>query len=70
MLATTPGLLAPCEAKKPIASQTSRSGSLDRMTWAHLRPGRFQALEAEVAVTVCAAAAGEVGAYGMCRRPG
>ena len=70
MLATTPGLLAPCEAKKPISSQTSRSGSLDKMTWAHLRPGRFQALDAEVAVSVCAAAAGEVAAYGRCRCPG
>ena len=40
------------------------------MTWAHLRPGRFQALEAEVAVSVCAAAAGEVAAYGSVPLPG
>ena len=60
MLATTPGLLAPWAAKNPISSQRCRSGSLDRMTWAHLRPGRFQAFEADVAVSVWAAAVSEV----------
>ena len=62
MLATTPGLLAPCEAKNPISSQRCRSGALVRITWAHLRPGRFHAFEADVAVRACAAAASEVDA--------
>src|SRR6185312_13172582 len=56
MLAATPGLLAPCAAKNPISSQHCRSASLVRMTCAHLRPGKFQPFEAEVAVRVCAAA--------------
>jgi hypothetical protein len=41
----------------PTRSQTSASGALLMISWAHFRPGRFQALEAEVAVTVCAAVA-------------
>ena len=69
MLATTPGLLAPCEAKNPIASQRCRSGSLVTMTWAHLRPGRFHAFEPDITVTACAAAASEMVAYGMWRIP-
>src|SRR6266699_3182666 len=56
MFATTPGLLAPCDANGPISSHSCRSGSLVRMTSAHLRPGRFQALEADVAVSVYPAA--------------
>lgn len=70
MLATTPGLLAPCEANGPISSHCLRSGSLVRITTAHLRPGRFHALEADVEVSVWVAAASEVDAYGMCRCPG
>ncbi len=34
-----------------------------------MRPGRFQAFDAEVAVTVCAAAASDDAAYGRCTRP-
>ena len=70
MLAATPGLLAPCAAKKPISSQRCRSASLVRMTCAHLRPGRFHPFEAEVAVRVCAAAVSDVDAYGTWRVPG
>src|SRR5260370_11428035 len=70
MLAATPGLLAPCGAKNPIASQRSLSGSLVRITWAHLRPGRFHAFDADVAVRAWAAAASDVDAQGMWRSPG
>ena len=70
MLATTPGLLAPCDAKTLISPQVRRSGSLLRMIWAHLSPGRFQPFEAEVAVSVCEAAVSDVDAYGTWRCPG
>ena len=36
-------------------AQCAASSALDRISWAALRPGRFQALDADVAVTVCAA---------------
>src|SRR5215469_15997169 len=56
MLAATPGLLAPRTVKCPSWSQRSWSAGLLRITAAHFRPGRFQAFEAEVAVSVYPAA--------------
>jgi len=49
----------------PAASaQTSWSASLLRMSWAHLRPGRFQPLDAEVEVRVWPAVTSLSEAYG------
>src|SRR5260370_21438829 len=70
MLATTPALLAPCEANIPSSSQCCWSGSLVRITSAHLRPGRFHALDADVAVSAGAAAVSEGDAYGAGPGPG
>ncbi|HEX9517641.1 MAG TPA: hypothetical protein VF940_15870, partial [Streptosporangiaceae bacterium] len=49
ILATTLRLLAPCDAKGHISSQCCQSGSLVRITSAHLKPDRFHALDADVA---------------------
>ena len=64
MLACTPGVLAPCSMIRPASAQTSRSASLLRMIWAHLRPGRFQPLDAEVEVRVWLAVTSLSEAYG------
>ena len=70
VLATTPRVAAPCSARFPTRLQVSRSASLLRTTCAHFSPGRFQAFEAEVAVSVCPAVTGDSDAYGTCRWPG
>ena len=52
MLAQAPGVEAPCSNMDPSRAHVAASVSLERMSCAHLRPGRFQPLEAAVAVTV------------------
>ena len=55
MVACTPRVDAPCSNVLPSSAQVAASMSFERMSCAHLRPGRFQPLEAAVAVTVCPA---------------
>ena len=47
-----------------------RSASLVRISWAHFRPGRFHAFDADVAVTVWPAVTSDSDAYGTCWWPG
>ena len=54
-------------AQSGIRRHAARSAALLVTTWAHLRPGRFQALLAETRVTVWFAVAGDSDAYGMWR---
>src|SRR6218665_37884 len=63
----TPRLLPPWVSADLIVSNLSTSASLLRINCAHLRPGRFHAFEADVAVRVCAAASLDTDAYGTCR---
>src|SRR5919106_5666327 len=66
-LATTPSVEAPWATAGPTSRQTAASRSFVTISCAHLSPGRFHALDADVAVTEWAAAAAETEAYGTCR---
>lgn len=61
---------APCVFSRGIDRHRVSSRSLLTMTCAHLRPGRFQAFDAETIVSVWFAVTGETLAYGMWRAPG
>src|SRR5215210_8652054 len=69
VLATTPNVDALLIAYGPSESRWARSTSLTT-SCAHLSPGRFHALDVDVAVTACAAATSERLAYGTWRWPG
>ena len=57
--ATAPSGDTPCIAAVGRAANAARSASLERISCPHASPGRFHALEADVAVTACPAAVGE-----------
>src|SRR3954470_11083619 len=54
----------------PTRAQCSTSAGWERISCAVLRPGTFQALDVDVAVTVCAAVSADSDAYGRCTAPG
>ena len=57
--ATTPSGDVPCVAAVGRAANAARSASLERISCPQASPGRFHALDADVAVTACPAAVGE-----------
>src|SRR3954451_25081410 len=69
VLASTPNVDALFTAYGPSDSRWAPSVGLT-ISWAHLRPGRFHALDVDVAVTVWAAVTSERLAYGTWWWPG
>jgi hypothetical protein len=61
VLASTPGVEAPWVKRNFAPAQYAASAGSDRINWAALRPGMFQALDVAVAVavTVCRAVSGD-----------
>ena len=57
MVATTPEVGGAVLGHEPDLCHRAASASLESTSWAHLRPGRFHAFDADTAVTVCAAVA-------------
>src|SRR5699024_9424175 len=69
MAARTPMVDADCSYLRPNPCQCLRCAGLEKIICAALSPGTFHALDVEVAVIVCSAAASPTEAYGMWEYP-
>ena len=68
-VATTPSGERPWFATCATPVRAARSAAFPATTWAHLRPGTFQALDAATIVVTWSAVPSTV-AYGVCTAPG